>query len=141
MIESHCNPSVALSDAKQQLTPAELSDLIYNQMVVRDKDSDSPQWKENIDQLRAKIDVIDENILYALGSRMRISHQIGEYKKDNNIAIIQASRWDSLLGKVMEKGRGYGLTEKFLNDVFNAIHEASVEIQNEIISGKSQEDL
>ena len=141
MIESHCNPSVALSDAKQQLTPAELSDLIYNQMVVRDKDSDSPQWKENIDQLRAKIDVIDENILYALGSRMRISHQIGEYKKDNNIAIIQASRWDSLLGKVMEKGRGYGLTEKFLNDVFNAIHESSVEIQNEIISGKSQEDL
>lgn len=141
MIESHCNPSVALSDAKQQLTPSELSDLLYNQVVVRDKDSDSPQWKENIDQLRAKIDVIDENILYALGSRMRISRQIGEYKKDNNIAIIQASRWDSLLGKVMEKGRGYGLTEKFLNDVFNAIHEASVEIQNEIISGKSQEDL
>lgn len=136
MIESHCNPSVALSDAKQQLTPSELSDLLYNQVVVRDKDSDSPQWKENIDQLRAKIDVIDENILYALGSRMRISRQIGEYKKDNNIAIIQASRWDSLLGKVMEKGRGYGLTEKFLNDVFNAIHEASVEIQNEIISGQ-----
>ena len=81
MIESHCNPSVALSDAKQQLTPAELSDLIYNQMVVRDKDSDSPQWKENIDQLRAKIDVIDENILYALGSRMRISHQIGNTRK------------------------------------------------------------
>ncbi len=136
MIESHCNPSVALSDAKQQLTPSELSDLLYNQVVVRDKDSDSPQWKENIDQLRAKIDVIDENILYALGSRMRISRQIGEYKKDNNIAIIQASRWDSLLGKVIEKGRGYGLTEKFLNDVFNAIHEASVEIQNEIISGQ-----
>lgn len=137
MIESHCNPSAAWSDAKQQLVPEDLRDLLYNKLTVRDDDSDSPEWKENIDQLRAKIDVIDENLLYALGSRMKISRQIGEYKRDNNIAIIQASRWDTLLGKVVEKGKEYGLTEKFLNDVFNAIHEASVEIQNEIISGKS----
>lgn len=136
MIESHCNPSVALSDAKQQLTPAELKDLLYNQIVVRDKDSDSPEWRENIDQLRVKIDVIDENILYALGSRMNVSRQIGEYKKSSNVAIIQPARWDALIGKVVEKGKEYGLPEKFLNDVFNAIHEASVEIQNEIISGK-----
>lgn len=136
MIESHCNPSVALSDAKQQLTPEELSDLLYNQVVVRDKDSDAPQWKENIDQLRAKIDVIDENIVYALGSRMKISHKIGEYKKENNIAIIQTSRWDKVFSKVLEKGKDYGLTEKFLSDVFTAIHEASVEVQNEIISRK-----
>lgn len=134
MIEAHCNPSEAWSDAKQQLTPAELSDLLYKQITVRYADSDAPEWKENIDHLRTKIDVIDENLLYALGSRMKISRQIGEYKKDNNIAIIQASRWDSLLGKVIEKGKEYGLTEKFLNDVFNAIHEASVEIQNEVIS-------
>lgn len=134
MIESHCNPSAAWSDAKQQLVPEELSDLLYNKLIVRDVDSDSPEWKENIDQLRAKIDVIDENLLYALGSRMKISRQIGEYKRDNNIAIIQASRWDSLLGKVVEKGKEYGLAENFLNDIFNAIHEASVEIQNEIIS-------
>lgn len=137
MIESHCNPSVALSDAKQQLTPSELSDLLYNQIVVREKDSDAPEWKENIDHLRAKIDVIDENILYALGSRMNVSRQIGEYKKENNIAIIQAARWDKVLSKVVEMGSDYGLTEKFLKDVFAAIHEASVEVQNEIISGKN----
>lgn len=136
MIESHCNPSAALSDAKQQLTPSELSDLLYNQITVRDKDSDAPGWKENIDQLRAKIDIIDENILYALGSRMNVSRQIGEYKKENNIAIIQAARWDKVLSKVVEKGYDYGLTEKFLKDVFTAIHEASVEVQNEIISQK-----
>lgn len=136
MIESHCNPSVALSDSKQQLTPAELSDLLYNQVVVRDKDSDAPQWKENIDQLRAKIDVIDENIVYALGSRMNVSRKIGEYKKENNIAIIQTARWDKVFSKVLEKGHDYGLTEKFLSDVFAAIHEASVEVQNEIISRK-----
>jgi chorismate mutase len=126
-----------LSDAKQQLTPPELSDLLYNQIKVRDADSDSKEWKENIDQLRAKIDIIDENLLYALGSRMKISRQIGEYKKNNNIAILQASRWDAVLAKVIEKGQEYGLSEKFLTAVFNAVHEASVEAQNEIISKQS----
>ena len=136
MIESHCNPSSAWSDAKQQLTPSQLSDLLYKQVVVKDKDSDAPEWKENIDQLRAKIDVIDENILYALGSRMNISRQIGEFKKTNNIAILQTTRWDEVQGKVIAKGKEHGLPEDFLKTVFNAIHEVSVEIQNEIISGK-----
>ncbi len=139
MIEAHCNPETALSDSKQQLTPDQLKDMLHDQIVVREADSDSQEWKENIYQLRAKIDVIDENILYALASRMQISRQIGEYKKDNNVAIVQASRWDSLFDKVVKKGTEYGLPEKFMKDVFNAIHEASVEIQNEIISDKSSE--
>lgn len=134
MIESHCNPSAALSDARQQLTPDQLGDLLYNQIVVRNSDSDAPEWKDNIDQLRAKIDIIDENILYSLASRMKISGQIGEYKKNNNIAILQTSRWDAVLAKVEEKGREYGLSEKFLKTLFAAIHEASVDVQNEIIS-------
>ena len=136
MIESHCNPSVALSDAKQQLTPDELSDLLYKQIKVKDKDSDSPEWKENIDQLRAKIDIIDENILYALGSRMKISRQIGEIKRNSNISILQTNRWDKVLAKVIAKGEEYGLPEDFIKTVFNAIHEVSVEVQNEIISGE-----
>ena len=140
MIESHCNPAVALSDAKQQLTPCELKELLYNQIVVREKDSDAPDWKENIDQLRAKIDIIDENILYALGSRMKISRQIGEYKKNNNIAILQTSRWDKVLAKVVEQAKDYGIPEKCIMDIFNTIHEASVEVQNEVISGSSSEE-
>ena len=136
MIESHCNPSVALSDAKQQLTPDELNDLLYHQIKVKEKDSDAPEWKENIDQLRAKIDIIDENILFALGSRMNISRQIGEYKKNNNITILQTSRWDQVMSKVISIGNDYGLPEKFLMAVFSAIHDASVEVQNEIISEK-----
>lgn len=139
MIESHCDPSCALSDARQQLTPDQLGDLLYNQIKVRDADSDSPQWKDNIDQLRAKIDIIDENLLYALGSRMKVSRQIGQYKKDNNIAILQASRWDAVLEQVVAKGREYGLPERFLTTVFNAIHEASVEAQNKIISGNPED--
>ena len=137
MIESHCNPSVALSDAKQQLTPEELKDMLYYNISVRDNDSDAKDWKDNIDQLRAKIDIIDESLLYTLASRMKISRQIGEYKKNHNIAILQASRWDSLLAKVVEKGIEYDLPQDFIKDVFIAIHEASVEVQNEIISGDS----
>ena len=139
MIESHCSPSVALSDAKQQLTPCEVKDLLYNKIAVRDNDSDAKDWKDNIDQLRAKIDIIDESLLYTLASRMKISRQIGEYKKNHNIAILQASRWDSLLAKVVEKGKAYDLPVGFVEDIFNAIHEASVEAQNEIISGSSSE--
>lgn len=138
MIESHCDPTCALSDAAQQLTPPELRELLKS-LVVRKNDSDSPEYRENIDQLRAKIDVIDENILYILGARMRISRHIGEYKKRNNIAILQTSRWDSLLSEVIAKGAQQGLSEKFVTDLFNAIHEESVQVQNEVISGSSQE--
>ena len=134
MIESHCDPSCALSDAPQQLAPAALREMLEDQIKGRESDSNSPQWKENIDQLRAKIDIIDENILYALGSRMKISRQIGEYKKDNNIAILQASRWDAVLAKVIEKGMEHRLPSDFVADVFTAIHKASVEVQNRIIS-------
>lgn len=139
MIESHCNPSCALSDAKQQLTPDELSDLLYNKITVRDSDSDSKEWKENIDQLRAKIDILDENLLYTLGARMKVSRQIGEYKRANNVAILQTSRWDKVLVKVVAKGHEYDLPEDFIKEVFNAIHEASVEIQNKVISGDCSE--
>ena len=70
---------------------------------------------------------------------MKISRQIGEYKKSNNIAILQTSRWDAILAKVVEKGGEYGLPKGFIEDVFNAIDEASVEVQNEVISGKISE--
>ena len=70
---------------------------------------------------------------------MKISRQIGEYKKNHNIAILQTTRWDSLLAKVVEKGKEYDLPQGFVEDVFNAIHEASVEAQNEVISGNSSE--
>ena len=68
---------------------------------------------------------------------MKISRQIGEYKKNNNIAILQTSRWDSILAKMVAKGQEYGLPQHFIEDIFNAIHEASVEVQNEVISDKT----
>lgn len=135
MIESHCNPSCALSDSAQQLTPLDLKEILFS-LLVRDNDTDNLEYRENIDQLRAKIDVLDENLLYTLGSRMKICRQIGQYKKDNNIAILQTSRWDSLLAKAIEKGKEYGLSEKIVTEIFTAVHDSSVALQNEILSGK-----
>ncbi|MCQ2116108.1 MAG: bifunctional 3-deoxy-7-phosphoheptulonate synthase/chorismate mutase type II [Bacteroidales bacterium] len=137
MIESHCNPVCALSDAGQQLTPEALGELLAS-LVVRTPEPALAN-KETIDQLRAQIDVIDENLLHTLGQRMKVSRQIGQYKKENNVAIVQASRWDSLLANMVEKSKAYNLPEEFVRDVFNAIHEASVQVQNEILSGEQPE--
>lgn len=139
MIESHCDPSCALSDAGQQLTPEALGSLLSS-LKVREKDSDIPEYKENIDQLRAQIDIIDENLLYMLGTRMNVSRSIGRYKKEHNIAILQTSRWDKVLSEMINKGKDYGLKEEFVSAVFNAIHEASVQEQNEILSGAKEEN-
>ncbi len=129
MVESHCNPAVALSDAKQQLTPEALSDMLENKLVVRDADSADSAYKDTLNQLRAKIDVIDENLIHALSQRMEVSRKIGQVKKENNIAILQTGRWDAVLADMIEKGKEKGLEEEFIKTVFNAIHEASVKAQ------------
>ena len=134
MIESHCDPSCALSDASQQLVPADLKTLLES-LVVRQKGTNDKEYNENIEQLRARIDVIDENLLISLGSRMEISRKMGEFKKAHNIAIVQAARWEAILSDMIAKGRTYGLSENFITDVFNAIHEASVAEQNRILEG------
>ena len=133
MIESHCNPAVALSDAKQQLTPPDLLTLLES-LQIREKDSVDQDYREGIDQLRAQIDIIDENLLYTFGSRMNVSEKIGEYKRTHNVAILQTGRWDQVLAGMKEKARKYGLSEKFIADVFNAIHEESVRVQNEVLA-------
>ena len=133
MIESHCNPDCALSDSKQQLVPADLQEMLES-LRIREKSSGSEDYQKKIDHLRAQIDIIDENLLYTLNSRMQISRKIGEYKKQNNVAILQTGRWESLLAKAVESGAKYGLSEKFVTSIMNAIHDASVEAQNEILS-------
>lgn len=135
MVETHCNPSCALSDAKQQLTPDQLYDMLLgpDRLVVRDSDTDNSSYRENVVQLRAQIDVIDDNILSLLSQRMGISGQIGQFKKDNNIAILQASRWDSIMERVVARGREAGLSEDFVRAIFTAIHEESVAVQNKIL--------
>lgn len=129
MIESHCNPDCALSDAKQQLTPAALQDLLENRIKVRDASSDDSAYLEEMARMRERIDIIDEGLLRALAGRMDVSRKIGEFKREHNIAILQASRWDALLAAAIERGREYGLGENFIRTVFQAIHEESISVQ------------
>ncbi|MBR6246213.1 MAG: bifunctional 3-deoxy-7-phosphoheptulonate synthase/chorismate mutase type II [Bacteroidales bacterium] len=138
MVESHCNPSVALSDAKQQLVPADLGAMLSG-LTVRERDSKDQGYREGIDQLRAQIDILDENLLYILTSRMDVSRKIGSYKKEHNIFIVQTARWEAVLEKMIRKGEEYGLSEKFITAAFGAIHEESVRVQDEILEA-GQED-
>lgn len=135
MVESHCNPSCALSDAKQQLAPEDLIQMLRS-LVVRDNDSEDADYRNNIGALRARIDVLDETIVRTLSERMKVSREIGEQKRRNNIAIVQASRWDEVLEKVVSDGEAKGLSREFVVNVFNAIHEASVNEQNKILETK-----
>ncbi len=129
MIESHCNPSCALSDAAQQLTPSALIELLEG-LVVRDAVTSDEAFNEKLSRLRAQIDVLDENLIFTLASRMKVSRSIGDLKKENSVAIVQPSRWDEVLDKAAASAAAYGLDTEFIKRIFNTIHEASVAEQN-----------
>ena len=139
MVESHCHPDAALSDAKQQLVPTALRALVEG-LRTREQDSGDADYREGIRQMRARIDYIDEDLLKAFRSRMDVSRRIGSYKRDHNVAILQMARWDSLMADVKEKADEYGLSEAFVDKVFTAIHEESVRVQNEILSSPGEPD-
>lgn len=132
IIESHRNPKEAWSDAKQQLTPADLGKLL-NSLVLRDVEL-TPSQLESLDDLRLKIDKYDADLLKTLGNRMKIAEQIGQYKKEHNITILQPTRWDSIINKMVEKGAEYNLSADFLSKVFKAIHQESINKQSEIMN-------
>ncbi|MDE6452451.1 MAG: bifunctional 3-deoxy-7-phosphoheptulonate synthase/chorismate mutase type II, partial [Odoribacter sp.] len=126
IVESHICPDMALSDAAQQVTPAALTDVL-ERLIVREVDTENVDYKENMDELRTRIDAIDSELLDLLADRMKISDEIGKYKKQNNITILQSGRWDNILAKVFEKGGQKGLDREFLEKVFQAIHQASID--------------
>ncbi len=133
IIESHICPEIALSDAAQQVTPTSLSEIL-SQLVIRNVDSENLEYKENIDELRARIDEIDRDLLDLLADRMKVADEIGRYKKENNITILQPNRWDKILAKVFVKGEEKGLDNEFLEKVFKAIHQASIDRQTKIMN-------
>ena len=132
MLESHCNPDGAWSDARQQLTPEGLQTLLES-LVIRENTSENEAYKEGIDALRARIDVIDENLLDILADRMKVSTQIGRYKREHNVAILQAGRWEQVLKGAVTRGKALGLSEESVMAIMNAIQDESVRVQNEIL--------
>lgn len=124
MVESHCNPDEALSDAKQQITPQVL-DFTLKMLVLRE----NVQTTENISVLRKQIDDIDEQLLAILAKRNRISREIGMYKKENNMPVLQTGRYNEILEKRASMGEAMNLDKEFVFAIMKAIHEESVRIQ------------
>lgn len=129
IIESHCNPDCAWSDAAQQVTP-DVLDYILNLLVIRKE----TQSTENLSELRKQIDECDNNLIQELAKRMRVAREIGTYKKEHDITILQTGRYNEILEKRGSQGALCGMDAEFIKKVFEAIHEESVRQQMEIIN-------
>lgn len=129
IIESHCNPDAAWSDAKQQVTP-DILDYILNLLVIRNE----KQSTENLAELRKQIDECDNQIIDILSKRMRVAREIGQYKKEHNMTILQTGRYSEILEKRGAQGALCGIGSNCVKNIFEAIHEESVNQQMEIIN-------
>ena len=129
IIESHCNPDEAWSDASQQITPEVLAELINNLQI---RNSDISVFDDEMGRHRTLSSDLDFNLIELLSQRMKISEKIGTLKKDNNIAIFQPERWKIITEYALQKADETGMSSEFIEKVFKAIHEESIEVQNNI---------
>ncbi len=132
MIESHINPDAAWSDAKQQVTPEALVELL-NSLIWRAEGSDSVAYQASLDELRGVIDRLDDEILRLLSKRMEAAEGIGRIKRENNVMILQSTRWNQVVQRVLARSAELGLSEDFLNILLEAIHIESINKQNHIM--------
>lgn len=135
MIESHINPSVALSDAQQQLTPESLHKIL-DELTVRTAASNDPVFKNVLQDLRQQIDELDDLLLEKLAARMNIAEQIGAYKRDNQVTILQVQRWEEILSKRIMHGAAMGLSEEFIKKLLQLIHKESIRRQTAIMNSE-----
>lgn len=129
IVESHCNPDEAWSDASQQLVP-DVLDFIIDRLVIRD----NAEMTESLASLRKQIDEMDNALMDLLTKRMRISREIAIYKKEHNMAVVQATRYNEILDKRGAQGSLCGMNPDFVRRIYEAIHEESVRQQMEIIN-------
>lgn len=135
MIESHNNPSCALSDAKQQLTPKQYGELIYD-LMLRNSKPMTGEATNLLDKFRKEIDGLDDDIIQKLSLRMKTSAKIGVYKKENNVKILQMDRWADIVRQRVNMGQAMGLSEDFMKKFLDMIHQESINIQANIMNKK-----
>jgi len=141
MIESHIDPSVAWTDAKQQVTPSALEELV-SKLSVRDPESSNEAFADKLNELRQQIDKIDDIMIQKLGERMAIVEKIGEYKRDNKVTILQVNRWDEILKKGSAFARALKLDLNFTEKFLELVHGESIRKQTEIMNeGKTEEEI
>ena len=129
IVESHCNPDCAWSDAKQQVLP-DVLDFILDRLVIRD----SKELTESLSALRKQIDDLDNELMNLLTKRMRVSREIATYKKEHNMAVVQTGRYSEILEKRGAQGVLCGMDADFVKKIYEAIHEESVRQQMELIN-------
>ncbi|HEX4876071.1 MAG TPA: chorismate mutase [Chitinophagaceae bacterium] len=132
MIESHIDPDNAWSDAKQQVTPERLAELL-DQIIWRKEDVNSEEYHAALEALRQKINHLDDEMMQILSQRMKIAEQIGRYKKDNNITILQTSRWNEIIERASVKGEKLGLSKEFITKYLDAVHMESINHQKKVL--------
>lgn len=133
MIETHIQPKIALSDAKQQVTPFALAELVSN-LAIREITSENLEFKNKLDELRNVINKVDDEILQVMSTRMSVARQIGDYKKDNQVTILQISRWEEILRTRLKNGEMMGLSQNFIKELYQLIHNESIRIQNGVMN-------
>lgn len=129
IVESHCTPDSAWSDAKQQVTP-DVLDFILDKLIIRD----IKQTTESLETLRRQIDEIDNSVIELLAKRMRISREIGQYKREHNMTVVQTGRYTEILDKRGVQGVLCGMSGDFMKTIFEAIHEESVRQQIDVMN-------
>jgi chorismate mutase len=134
MIETHIDPENAWSDAAQQVTPKRLIKIMEDLKIKKETNTDA-EYQNSLDNLRAQINVVDSQLIELLGKRMKVADQIGELKKDKNVAVLQSKRWNEILGNMILEGESKGLSEEFVLKMFKAIHQESINHQEKIING------
>ncbi len=132
MLESHIDPSCALSDKEQQVTPADLAKIL-DKLVIRYANSDDPQFENKLELLRSRIDGIDQEIMEVLAQRMSIVKQIGQYKKENKVTALQINRWAQIMEDRSRLAEKLSLDDTFVKALFQLIHEDSVRQQTDIM--------
>ncbi len=135
MIESHLDPSVAWTDAKQQLTPAALSELI-DLLALRKPEIKDKEFTDKLADLRTAIDKIDDQIIQKIAERMQVVQKIGEYKRDNGVTILQVNRWDQIMNKRSAFAGALKLDQTFTGKLLELIHSESIRKQTEIMNEK-----
>ena len=132
MVETHCDPDHAWSDAAQQVTPQHLEYIIKN-LVLRRQNVDNKN-AVTLEELRMQIDKLDDEVLQVMEQRMKVAEKIGIFKKENNVTILQANRWNELLKKRINVGLSKGLSEVFVQKIYSAIHEESIQHQKTVMN-------
>jgi chorismate mutase len=132
IVESHIDPSKALSDKEQQLTPSDLKTLL-DKLVIRKHHIANSEYESKLDMLRSRIDTLDAELIEILSARAEIVNQIALYKKTNNVMALQIDRWTKMMNDRVKLSSKLNLDPVFIKILFQLIHEDSVRQQTELI--------